>query len=73
MPWALCIMLTIYGILAIVFAFVEPPGFLRSWFRVPAIFAFLPNRWIVPAGRIFVGLGMFALVAFIVVKVLQAQ
>ncbi|HEY4117134.1 MAG TPA: hypothetical protein VGM56_04740 [Byssovorax sp.] len=56
MPWVLLGVLAIYGVLSIVFAFVDPPAGLGSFFPVPAIFVFLPNRFIRPAGRVFAGL-----------------
>jgi hypothetical protein len=68
MPWAIYAFLAIYGILSIVFAFVEPPAFFRSFFRVPSIFVFLPDRWIMPAGRVFVGLVTLGTVGYLIVK-----
>jgi hypothetical protein len=65
------IIMTVYGIASLIFAFVEPPSRLGSLFRVPALFVFLPDRWIVPVGRVFIGLGSLGLVAFVAVKVLS--
>jgi hypothetical protein len=62
--------MSVYGISCFLFAFVQPPEGLRNLFKVPAIFAFLPDRWIVPVGRVVLGLGSLALVAFIAIKVL---
>ena len=70
MPWLFLALMTVYGILCVLFAFVNPPEAIRSMFKVPAIFVFLPDRWITPVGRVFVGLCSFALVVFIAVKVL---
>lgn len=47
------------------------PEALRSLFKVPAIFVFLPERWALPVGRVVLGLGSLALVAFIAMKVLS--
>jgi hypothetical protein len=55
MPWAFLILMVTYGASCLVFAFVEPPGFLRNLYKVPRIFVFLPDRWVTPAGRLFVG------------------
>jgi len=56
MPWVMIGLMGVYGVLCFIFAFLEPPGVLRSMFKVPAIFVFLPDRLVMPAGRIFVGL-----------------
>ncbi|HTQ02562.1 MAG TPA: hypothetical protein VMI54_01855 [Polyangiaceae bacterium] len=55
MPWAFVVVCAIYGLLCIVFAFIEPPAPARGLFRVPSIFVFLPDRWVMPVGRLFVG------------------
>jgi hypothetical protein len=65
MPWAFAAILTIYGLCAIVFAFREPPEALRSLFKVPAIFVFLPDRLVMPAGRLFVGASSLAVVGYL--------
>ena len=65
MPIVFFIALAAYGAAMILFAFKEPPEFLRSFFKVPAIFVFLPDRWVIPAGRIFVGLCCFVLIFWI--------
>jgi len=55
MPILLLAMLGVMGLLYIVFAFKEPPEGVRHFFRVPAIFIFLPDRYVLPAGRFLVG------------------
>jgi len=70
MPWIFLALMSVYGVLCVLFAFVQPPEALRSLFKVPAIFVFLPDRWVMPVGRVFVGLSSLALVAFVAVKVL---
>jgi hypothetical protein len=69
MPWAFVAIMTLYGVLCCVFAFKEPPSALRSFFRVPAIFIFLPDRWVMPVGRLFVGACCFFVAGILVVKV----
>jgi hypothetical protein len=71
MPWLFLALMTVYGILSLVFAFVPPPERFRSLFKVPAIFVFLPDRWVMPAGRIALGVGSLALVGYIAVQVLR--
>jgi hypothetical protein len=65
MPWVLVAILAIYGLLCFVFAAVEPPAAARSWFPIPSIFVFLPDRLLVPVGRVFVGLCSLGMAAFI--------
>lgn len=65
MPWVFVAILAIYGLLCLVFAFVEPPASARSFFPIPSIFVFLPDRLIVPIGRTFVGLCCLGVGAFI--------
>jgi hypothetical protein len=66
MPWFVVGLLAVYGLAYLVFAFVEPPSFLSTYFKVPSILVFLPDRWIVPVGRVFfgvvllIGAGVFA-------------
>ncbi len=55
MLWGICVLLVVWGLAYLVFAFIEPPSFLASYFKVPAILVFLPGRWIVPAGRLVLG------------------
>jgi|WetSurMetagenome_2_1015567.scaffolds.fasta_scaffold14207_4 hypothetical protein len=68
MPWVFIAIMAVYGALCILFAFRKPPEAVEHFFKVPGIFAFLPGRWVMPAGRIFVGLCCFALCAFIVTR-----
>jgi len=58
----------IYGIAYIVFAFVQPPGFLSSFFRVPSYFGLLPDRLVAPVGRTFVGLVILGVTGFAVAR-----
>jgi hypothetical protein len=46
----------VYGCLYLLFAFVEPPPALRSWFKIPGIFIFFPERVQLRWGRITLGL-----------------
>ena len=55
MLWGICVLLVVWGLAYLVFAFIEQPSFLASYFKVPAILVFLPGRWIVPAGRLVLG------------------
>ncbi len=59
----------LWGLLNVVFAFVEPPGPLARLFRVPAIFVFLPERWVMPAGRLFVALCCFFVAGMMVWRI----
>jgi hypothetical protein len=56
MLWLVVAFLAVYGLTFLLFAFVEPPGILSHLYKVPAIFVFLPDRWVVPAGRVFLGI-----------------
>ena len=62
MPYAFLGVMLIYGVAMLVFAFLKPPSFLESFFRVPAIFVFLPKKWVIPAGRVFVALCCFGVI-----------
>ena len=64
MPWVFVAILAVYGLLCLVFAAVEPPASVRSLFPIPSIFVFLPDRTIVPVGRVFVGLSSLGVAAF---------
>ncbi len=55
MLWLVVAFLAVYGLTSLLFAFVDPPEFLSSMYKVPAVFVFLPDRWVMPAGRAFVG------------------
>lgn len=55
MPLPFMIIMGVMGVLYLVFAFVRPPEAIAHFFRVPAIFVFLPDRWVVPVGRFLVG------------------
>lgn len=70
MIWIFIAFMFAYGLTAILFAFVEPPAALSSFYRVPAIFVFLPDKWIVPAGRIFVGIASLVTTGIVVKAVL---
>ena len=70
MPWVFVAFMVVYGILCCVFAFVQPPSALRSWFKVPSLFIFLPDRWVMPVGRLFVGGCCFVVVAALLIKVI---
>jgi hypothetical protein len=70
MPWGFVVAMALYGLLCVVFAFVEPPQAVRPFFGVPAIFVFLPDRWVVPAGRVFVGACALIVAGFLAFKFL---
>jgi hypothetical protein len=44
-----------FGVLYVLFAFVRPPEAVAHFFKVPSIFVFLPDRWVMPVGRFFCG------------------
>ena len=56
MIWTIVVILAVFGVLNLVFAFVPPPMAVKGLFRVPVIFVFLPDRLILPVGRVFNGL-----------------
>lgn len=72
MPWVFVAILAVYGLLCLVFAAVEPPRSVRSLFPIPSIFVALPDRLIVPIGRVFVGLCSLGVAAFIAKQFLDA-
>ena len=63
------VVMGLWSILSIVFAFVAPPQRLEQFFRIPAIFIFLPDRYVVPAGRVFTGLVGLGATAWIATKI----
>jgi len=65
MPIGFILIMGVYGLAMIVFAFVKPPSFLENIFRVPAIFVFLPDKLVLPVGRIFVGICCFGVLFFL--------
>ncbi|MBN1499486.1 MAG: hypothetical protein JW982_05000 [Spirochaetes bacterium] len=67
----LFIILGVYSILSIIFAFVTPPKFIDRIFTVPGIFVFLPQKYVMPVGRIFVGVAGLGLIAFLAVGILK--
>ena len=69
MPIPFLILMTLVGLFYVVFAFVEPPNMIRGLFRVPAIFVFLPDRWVVPAGRLVVGVLILVGMAVLSIRV----
>lgn len=68
MPWVFFAIMAVYGALSILFAFVRPPEGVSHFFKVPAVFAFLPEKWVMPAGRVFVGLLCIAVCVFLYIK-----
>lgn len=62
------IIMGVYSLLSIVFAFVNPPSFLNSIFKVPGIFVFLPDNLVMPVGRVFMGLIGIGLIVFLVIR-----
>lgn len=56
----------LWSVGSIIFAFKEPPESLRHFFKVPAIFIFLPDRFVMPAGRLFMGLSGCVLTGWLV-------
>ena len=68
MPWVIFGLMAVYGVLCILFAFLEPPSALRSMFKVPSIFVFLPDRLVMPVGRVFVGLSALFVAGFFLFK-----
>jgi hypothetical protein len=72
MPWVFIAIVATYGLLCLVFAVVRPPPSVNSFFPIPSIFVFLPDRLIVPIGRAFVGLCALGVAAFIAQQFLAA-
>jgi hypothetical protein len=72
MLWFFLAFMVIYGLTSLLFAFVEPPTFLSGMYKVPAIFVFLPDRWVMPAGRAFVGIVCLVGAVFFALRVLLA-
>jgi hypothetical protein len=70
MPWVLLVILLVYGVAYIAFAFRQPPEFLSHWFKVPAIFVFLPDRLVMPVGRVCLGVGSLGVAVFIATRFL---
>ena len=69
MPWLLLGVLAVYGVASIVFVVRRSASHvLSSFFPVPAIFVFLPDRYIRPAGRVFAGLVTICLGVFLFVR-----
>lgn len=62
------IIMGLYSVLSIVFAFVNPPSFLNGFFKVPGVFVFLPDKLVIPVGRVFVGLAGIGLIVFLVIR-----
>ncbi|HEV8324172.1 MAG TPA: hypothetical protein VG389_21315 [Myxococcota bacterium] len=54
--WIFIGVMGLWSVLMLLFAFKEPPERMRHFFRVPAIFVFLPEKWVMPVGRLFAGL-----------------
>jgi hypothetical protein len=53
--WLLPAIMAVFGILYCVFAVVRPPSFVGSFFKVPSLFMVLPDRLVVPVGRMAIG------------------
>ncbi len=70
MPWLLLAILLVYGIAYIAFAFRQPPEPLQHWFKVPAVFVFLPDRLIMPVGRVCLGAASIGVAVFIATRFL---
>jgi hypothetical protein len=69
MPWPFFALMSLSGLAYIVFAFVQPPGFLQHFFRVPSLFAvFLPERHILRIGRLLSGLLIIGVTVFVYLK-----
>lgn len=68
MPWVFFGMMCLYGALSILFAFIRPPAGLDHFFKVPAVFTFLPEKWVMPAGRVFVGILCIAVSVFLYIR-----
>ena len=68
MPIGFTIFCVVYGALALLFAFVPPPGLIGGLFKVPRIFIFLPDRWIVPVGRAFMGVAFLGFAGWMYLK-----
>lgn len=62
------LLLWAFGALYIVFAYREPPRAIDHFFRIPAVFIFLPEHSRVRLGRITVGAVLFLGGAVMVVR-----
>jgi hypothetical protein len=65
MPTFLILIMAVYGGLSIFFAFRQPPMALASMFKIPILFAFLPDRVALVAGRLFVGVASLGLAFYL--------
>ncbi len=64
--WIFIALMGGWSVLSVVFAFVTPPKRIGSLFKVPAIFVFLPDRLVMPVGRIFIGICGLALCGYLI-------
>ena len=64
MPLPISIILYVVGGLYILFAFKNPPKAIEHFFKIPAIFVFLPEKMQVPAGRIAAGILIIGFTAY---------
>jgi hypothetical protein len=66
--WIFIFVMGAWSLLNLLFVFKEPPASVRHFFRVPGIFVFLPEKWVMPAGRLFAGLAGLGLTIFLVYR-----
>ncbi len=72
MPWLFFIILGVYGLLSLIFAFVEPPAAISRIFTVPSILVFLPDHLVMKVGRVFVGVLCIGVAVFFYLKLSAA-
>ena len=53
MIWTVVVILGLWSVFNLLFAFVPPPRMLSGYFRVSPFFVFLPDRLVMPVGRVF--------------------
>jgi hypothetical protein len=70
--WLVVVGFVAYGVSSCVFAFVNPPGWIAWAFQVRRGFIFLPDRWAIPASRVFVGLMFLVAAVVVAIKVVDA-
>jgi len=68
--WIFIAVMGTWSFLNFLFVFKEPPASVRHFFRVPALFVFLPEKWVMPAGRLFAGLAGTGLTIFLAYRLL---
>lgn len=53
--------MVLIGVFYVLFAAVRPPEWISHWFKIPAIFVFLPERLVRPIGSSLTGFLLIAI------------